>query len=63
MKLKDFVSLVANGGKIISSADCTNYEISIARACNRMFVDENGFGYIYVPDPEKENSKVKFETN
>lgn len=39
-----------NGGEIKSSAAFTPTEIAIARANGRMVVDDDGFGYIYVPE-------------
>lgn len=44
--------LIEGGGKIISSNDCTRSEIAQAAACNRMHIDENGFGFIYLPKQE-----------
>lgn len=44
-----FEKLKMEGGKIISSNDCTPLEISEARACGRMYVDDDGFGFIYFP--------------
>jgi hypothetical protein len=41
--------LIKHGGKIISSNDCSVLEIAEARADNRMWVDENGFGFIFMP--------------
>jgi hypothetical protein len=44
-----FKQLLEGGGKIISSNNCSILEIAEACSCNRMWVDENGFGFIYVP--------------
>lgn len=41
--------LVTGGGKIVSTNDLTVFEISSARAEDRLFVDENGFGFVYFP--------------
>jgi hypothetical protein len=37
------------GGSIVSSAACTASEILFARADHRMFVDKDGYGYVYRP--------------
>lgn len=57
LKMKElFEKLKMNKGKIVSSASCTNLEIAEARACNRMFVDDEGCGFIYFPEiPEVSN--------
>jgi hypothetical protein len=39
-----------NGGKIVSSASCTELEIAQAKACGRIYVDEQGYGFIYLPE-------------
>jgi hypothetical protein len=44
------------GGSIVSSNDCSSYEISTARSCGRMYVDERHYGYIWRP-------KIKVEEN
>lgn len=38
-----------HGGKIVSSSQCTELEIAQARACDRFYVDERGFGFVYLP--------------
>ena len=35
------------GGRIVSTADLTVFEIASARAEDRLFVDDKGFGYVY----------------
>lgn len=46
--MKDLFRKLRNfGGKIVSSNDCSVSEIEQARVEHRMFVDENGFGYIW----------------
>lgn len=35
------------GGKIVSSGDLSTVAIATARACGRMTVDDDGFGYVY----------------
>lgn len=44
-----FTLLKEKGGRIVSSNDCSPVEIAEARACDRMFIDEDGFGFIYFP--------------
>lgn len=55
---KEFLNLLAYlGGSIVSSNNCTEIEISTAREEHRMLVDEDGMGFIYIPEvvkPEKE---------
>ena len=41
--------LVTGGGRIVSTNDLTVFEISTARAEDRLFVDEKGFGFVYFP--------------
>lgn len=42
-------NLATSGGAIVSSNDLSAEEIDAARQEGRMFVDEDGFGYIYEP--------------
>ena len=42
-----------HGGAIVSSAACSVDEIDLARAQGRMFVDKDGFGYVYRPRAEE----------
>ena len=44
---KTFLALLLKGGSIVSSNDCSEGEIAMARACHRFHVDENHFGYVY----------------
>jgi len=44
-----FVKRLQEGGKIVSSGSLSIASISQAQACNRFFVDEEGFGYAYFP--------------
>lgn len=44
-----FRMLAKDGGKIISSNDCNELEIAQARACRRMWVNSEGFGFIWFP--------------
>lgn len=48
------VKRLREGGVIKSSAAFTPAEIAIARANDRMVVDDDGFGYIYVPERRDE---------
>jgi len=45
----ELFELLKSGGKIVSSASCTELEIAQARSCDRMYVDKNGFGFVYFP--------------
>lgn len=45
-----FLRRVANGGKIISSAQQTPTQIAVALAEDRMLVTQDGLGFVYVPD-------------
>jgi hypothetical protein len=61
-----FYYIIGNGGKIVSSNDLSPFEITQARASSRMFVDENGFGFIWLPSfygrmPETEDEVQIFE--
>ena len=44
--LKD---LAANGGTVVSSAACSEFEISLARATGRLYVDEHSCGFVLRP--------------
>lgn len=48
------VRRLREGGVIKSSAAFTPTEIAIARANDRMVVDDDGFGYVYVPERRDE---------
>ena len=41
--------LLRQGGLIVSSGDLSVEAIAAARACGRMTVDADGFGYVYLP--------------
>ena len=58
--MKELFEKLKYGGKIVSSAKCTPLEIAQARACGVMFIDEDGFGYVYLPEKVISN---KIETN
>lgn len=50
-KLFDY--LIEYGGEIVSSNDLSSEDINQARASDRMFVDESGYGFIWEPKIEK----------
>lgn len=50
-KLFDF--LIKYGGEIVSSNSLTTDDINQARASERMYVDENSYGFIWMPPVEK----------
>ncbi|MCK9587968.1 MAG: hypothetical protein WC069_06405 [Candidatus Shapirobacteria bacterium] len=39
--------LATNGGAIVSSNSCSEMEIADAKATDRFFVDEEGFGFVW----------------
>lgn len=45
--MEELFKKLRNGGAIVSTNDLSETEIAEARACNRMWVDEDGFGYVY----------------
>ena len=49
IKLCDFISKLREGGIIVCSGECSILEIQKARISNRLYVDQDGFGYIYFP--------------
>ena len=51
-----FEKLKMNKGKIVSSASCTELEISEARVSARFYVDEDGFGFVYFSEESTEKS-------
>jgi hypothetical protein len=46
-----FLKKLRDGGNVVSSNDCSEAEVAYAQACGRIYVDEDGFGYIYRPKP------------
>lgn len=44
-----FELLSKHGGKIVSTNDLNTDEINQARASNRMYVDEDSLGYVWLP--------------
>lgn len=50
-QLRAFIGHVADGGSIVSTAAMTPTQIAVARAAERMFVTQDGLGFVYVPGP------------
>ena len=51
VKMKELFELLAMyGGKIVSTNNLDAEDIKQAKAANRMFVDENSLGYVWMPD-------------
>lgn len=48
-----FDYLIQYGGEIVSSNSLTAEDINQARASERMYVDENSYGFIWMPPVEK----------
>ena len=46
---KEILKKVELGGCIVSSAQCSEIEIALARCCDRMCITKEGMGYIYFP--------------
>lgn len=44
-----FLERLKDGGQIVSTGDCSEIEIAVAFACHRVFVNEDGFGFLYRP--------------
>lgn len=59
--MKELFELIKQGGKIVSTAQLSNLEIAQARADRRIYVDEDGFGFVAM-DVVKEE-RICFETN
>jgi Putative peptidoglycan binding domain len=55
-KAEEFLILLAEkGGKIVSSNNCSLIEIAEAQADEkRWHVNEDGYGFVYFPDPEND---------
>lgn len=53
--MHELFKMLKNGGKIVSSNDCTVLEIAEAQACKRMWVCDKGFGFIYFPPVPNES--------
>jgi len=50
VSIKELLEKLKFGGKIVSTGGCNISEIAQARADGRMYVDEDGFGFIYMPN-------------
>lgn len=50
-KMEKLLNLLKTGGKVVSSAHCSELEIAQAQSCGRMFIDQDGFGFVYLPYP------------
>jgi len=66
LEINDLLELLsAHGGKIVSTGQLSLYDIEQAKASNRMYVDENCLGYVWIPDfqkfPENEDEVDLFE--
>jgi hypothetical protein len=52
--IKELLELLAkHKGTILSTASLKSNEINQARASNRMYVDENSLGYVWMPEFKK----------
>lgn len=49
MTIQQLLEKAAFGGYIINSSQCTVMEIAFARAEDRMYINEDGIGYIWRP--------------
>ena len=45
--------LAGEGGKIVSSGNLTIQQIAEANACSRMYVDDSGLGYVWMPEDKE----------
>lgn len=54
--MEELFEKLKNGGKIVSTSDLNNYDIASARACGRMYVDKDGFGFVYFSKSEPVSS-------
>lgn len=57
-QLKALAALVAERGALVSSGDCSEAEIVIARVCGRFFVTDDGLGYVLRPRGWREKAEV-----
>lgn len=57
--------LAEKGGEIVSTASLNQSSIDQARASGRMYVDENGLGFVWMPDihllPTNDAELAEFE--
>lgn len=51
--LYHLLMLLRNGGRIVSASELTEDELRLARSYHRLFVDKDGFGYVYQPKENK----------
>lgn len=69
MTADEMFKLARDGkGRIVSSGDLCVEAISEAQACKRFYVDEDGFGFAYLPwelttDKDRDREKSFSETN
>lgn len=47
MSAERLLQRLRDGGEIVSTAQCSEAEIVVARAAGRIWVDDAGFGYLY----------------
>lgn len=47
MNAQTFLEKLRDGGAIVSSNECSELEIMDARATDRFFADDEGFGYVW----------------
>ena len=52
--MEKLFELLKFGGKIVSSNSVNQVVWIQAQACNRTWVDNDGFGFIYLPDYKHE---------
>jgi len=48
LRLRTFLRKLDDGGMIVSSGQCSMETIARSNVCGRMYVDDRGFGYVYV---------------
>lgn len=48
---EDLMRRLLDGGSIVSSATLSASSIALARSADRLWVDTEGYGYVYVPGP------------
>lgn len=41
--------ITAPGGRLVSTGDLNEHQIAEATTMDRMYVDEGGFGYVFLP--------------
>jgi len=55
----DFLSKLRQGGKIVSSGSLSAEAISLAQANKNFLIDEDHFGYAYIPKAEPQGNVFK----